>query len=189
MPMNRVFSAFLLSTILLGAPPASATVDAGFQTGALGGVDMPALSTRFALGGVVHRMWSPAPALGLGLRGAVTMTSLSYGSNDGEPVIGRISGNNSGYFKDALTVIPSLALALRWQSSDLVRAGLSAGVATVASSEMKGFSLFPQPTVGAELDVRLSQTRGLRARAGVDYLGPTLGTGLLLVHVGLLWDL
>lgn len=187
--MNCLRGALLITAILVGQRAAFAAVDAGFQTGAVAGVDMPALSTRLALGGVGHRMWSPLPPLALGLRGAVTMTSLSYGSNDGEPVIGRTSGSNSAYSKDALTVIPSLAVTARWQPSDVVRAGVSAGAAFVVSSEMGGFSLFPQPTVGAELDVRIPRTSGLRARAGADYLGPTLATGLLLFHVGLIWDL
>jgi len=187
--MNRLRAALLVTALLVGGRSAFAAVDAGFQTGAVAGVDMPQMSKRLALGGVGHEMWSPLPALALGLRGAVTMTSLSYGRIAGHPLIGRISGDNPSYFKDVLTVIPSLAVEARCQPVDVLRAGVLAGVAFVVSPEMGGSSFHAQPTMGAELDLRISRTHDLWARAGADYLGPTLATGLLLVHGGLLWDL
>jgi hypothetical protein len=135
-------------------------------------------------------MWHPRPTLGLGLRVALSATSIAYGNNDGEPVIGRRSGSNLSYFQDAFTVLPSLAFAARWQLGDLVRVTGSLGAGFIVSSEMEGWSLVPLPTVGAAVDVRIPGTEGLRARAGVDQTPFFSWTeGLLLLHLGLIWDL
>ena len=189
--MNRSLPAIaFIAAASLGARPAAAAADVGFQTGPVIGVEMPAQSPRPALGGVAHKMWNPLPALGLGIRATATFTSLVYGSSDGEPVIGHASGNNSAYREEAVTVVPSLAFAFRLQPTDAVRFTGALGVAFVASSEMGGHSLFPLRTAGAAVDVRL--TERMRARAGVDLAATTikaLTPGLLLGHLGLTWDL
>ena len=178
-----------LTALFLGERPAAAAADVGFQTLAVTGVDMPDLSARFAVGGVAHRMWNPLPPLGLGLRVSLSATTLPYGNNDGEPSVGERSGYNSGYLHESLTVLPSLALAARWQPGDGgIRAGATAGFTFLVSSEMGGWSLLPMPTFGIELDARIPRTDGLRARAGVDYIGLP-SWGLVLAHLGLIWDL
>jgi hypothetical protein len=179
-----------LIALFLGERPVRADADVGFQTAAVTGVDMPALSTRLALGGVAHRMWTPLPPLALGLRVSLSATSLAYGNNDGEPVIGRRSGYSPDYLEDAFTVLPSLAFALRWQPGDLVRVTGSVGAGFIVSSEMKEFSMFPLPTAGVAVDVRIPGTEGLRVRAGVDRTVVHSWTeGLVLLHLGLIWDL
>jgi hypothetical protein len=167
---------------------AAADADVGIQTGPLVGVESPALSPRLALGVIGHKLWRPLPELGLGLRASLGLTSLGYGSNDGEPVIGATSGYNPTYLHEALTFIPSLAFAARLRATEAVGVTGVLGASLLISSEMKEFSLFPMPTVGAAVDVRVPSTKTLRARGGVDLISNG-HFGLLLCQLGLSWDL
>jgi hypothetical protein len=187
--MLRTSACFVfLIAAWLNQRQAAADEDVGIQTGPVVGVETPALSPRLALGLIGHKLWRPLPDLGLGLRASLGLTSLAYGSNDGEPVIGGTSGYNPTYLHEALTFIPSLAFAARLRATEAVGVTGVLGASLLMSSEMKELSLFPMPTVGVAVDVRVPSAKTLRARGGVDLISNG-HFGLLLCQLGLSWYL
>jgi hypothetical protein len=181
-----------LAAGMTGGRPASASVDVGVQTGAVVGVEMPKLPARLALIAEGNKMWAPLPALELGIRGAVGLTTLSYGNEDGAPVIGDVSSYNPTYLEEAVTLLPAVTLASRWRLGDAARLTAALGVTFLVSGELRGYSLFPMPTAGLGLDFTMVKTASgwMRARVGVDYIA-LLGWSPSLVTptLGLSWDM
>jgi hypothetical protein len=147
----------------VGAAPSTRRVALSVGGAAIVGVGLPDFTAAGGLALGLREDWAVVSRLRLGLAQSVTMASLPYGSNDGEPApLRRTGGNPTSFSPD--TSFPTRVVGIATVDLDRVQIDAGVGAVFLLSSTMGGFSLFP----------------GLVAQAGVAVpLGPP-GTRLSL---------
>ena len=105
-------------------------------------------------GPAIHLVWQLDPDLGLGLRVALYLADVPYGSTHGAARFGR-TGYDPG-LTNALTFVPTAALVVLRPLTSRLSLNLSIGFGWVGSSKLGVHSLKPRaPTVAVELDYAL----------------------------------
>lgn len=169
---------------------AEVSVAPDLSVGALLGVHLPELSVRPTLGVGATCWWKPTARLDLGIQATLTLTSIPYGNNDGEPVIGNRGGYNPAYLEEDLTALPRLAFAWRYALSDATSLRGLLGATFLLAGEMKEFALVPFPTAGIAVETKLGHSGSLKLRAGVEYILFVIdfNKGMVAPSVGLAWN-
>jgi hypothetical protein len=172
-------AALTLAAALWGAGRGAhaARVEGHFEPGALIGQGLPLISVRPTLGGDVTTWWSPGQHLDLGLESGIAVTSLPYGNNDGEPVLGKRGGYNPSYLNESVTLMPRMMFGSRAFLLARTWVGAFVGSSWLASSELGRFSLIPYPTGSLAIETRFGADGRYGVRAAFSYMRLWVSSG------------
>ena len=133
------------------------------------GQGFPEIGTLPTFGGDITTWWSPAAHLDLGLETGAAVTLLPYGSNDGEPILGKRGVDSQGVKRD-VTFLPRVMLGTRAFVLPGVWAGLFVGHTQIVSGELGRFSVIPYPTVSVAVEARFGANGRYGVRAAFSYM-------------------
>lgn len=144
-----------------GAPARAGEAQVSIQAsaGAILATNLPELSYELAGLFAFGATWPASDSVRLGIRQQLAITSIPYGSSDGEPVIGARGGQNPEFLSQDVTFLPSTTFWVKFQAHPRFSIDAMVGIGLLASSKLGLHSFLPSPVGGLGADLLLSQNK------------------------------
>lgn len=139
--------------------------------GALIGVGEPELSARPTVGGDVSWWWAPHSSLHIGLATGVGLSSLPFGCNDAQPLIGERGGAGcANDLREQFVLLPSALFAARFLLGPRAAVGAHIGTTFIMTGGLQEYLLYPYPTAAIFVESRFGETDRFGLRASLGYI-------------------
>jgi len=153
----------------------AAQVEGHLEPGAIVASGFEEIDKRPTLGGDVTVWWRLHRRFDIGHQTGMAVTSLPYGSYDGEPYIGR-----RGYpddLRESVTWVPRTMFGARLFALPNASVGTFVGASWLVAGVLGEHSVLPYPTAGAAIETKFGPGARYGVRVAVNYVHFWTGTG------------